>query len=106
MEIEDIVESIEILLEERQTEVWESGFADGYAEAIDELEEERTTFADGAAREQARIQSVLQMMFDFAMQNNKMAEAKAWKNAMDIVKPLNVDYSEEAYQKSLEDDGF
>jgi flagellar biosynthesis/type III secretory pathway protein FliH len=106
MEIEDIVESIEALLEEKHTEGWEAGFSDGYADAMAELEEERQEFSDGAAKEQLRVQSVLQMMFDFAMQNNKMAEAKAWKNAMDIVKPINVDYSEEAYKRSMEDDGF
>jgi flagellar biosynthesis/type III secretory pathway protein FliH len=106
MEIEDIVESIEALIEEKTTEVWETGFADGYAEAMAELEEERESFSDGATKEQARVQSVLQMMFNFAMENNKMAEAKAWKNAMEIIKPINIDYSDDAYRKSMEDDGF
>lgn len=107
MDIIEITEAIEALLDEQ----YEAGFEDGHTAGLEELDQQFQAghdegFVEGATAERERIKSVLKMMLEFAMQNNKMAEAKGWKMALDIVEPIEVDYSEEAYKRSLEQDGF
>lgn len=107
MNIEQITEEIESLLEEEYQSGWEAGNESGLEELDTKYQEGHDEgFAEGAVAERERIKSVLKMMLDFAMQNNKMTEAKGWKMALDIIEPIEIDYSEEAYKRSLEADGF
>lgn len=107
MEIVEIQEAIEVLAEE----AYEQGWDDGYTSGLEELDEKYQEghddgWSSGVLAERDRIRSVLKMMMDFAMQNNKMAEAKGWKMAIDIIEPVIVDQSEEAYQRQMEAEGF
>jgi hypothetical protein len=46
------------------------------------------------------------MMFDSSLNMGQGNKAVQYKHAMDLLRPVSIDYSEEAYQKGLEDDGF
>jgi len=63
-------------------------------------------FTAGAEAEQARIQSVLRTMMEASMNLGQGNKAVQYKHAMEILRPMNIDYSEEAYKKSMEEDGF
>jgi hypothetical protein len=104
MDMEDIFSQIEEMLEQH----YDRGWSDGYESARQDFETlpNGVSFSDGVRAEQDRIQKLLQTMLDFAMDNNQMSAAKSWKNALDIVKPIDVDISDEEYRKSLEAEGF
>lgn len=98
--------------------VWDTAYDVGFDEGFDAgMEAELTDtstfdegynegFADGAKAEQDRIQSVLQMMFDASLNMGQGNKAVQYRNAMDLLRPVKIDYSEEAYQRGLEADGF
>jgi len=94
---------------------YESGYELGYSDALEEVglqvEESYQSghndgFSAGAEAEQKRIQSVLQMMFDASLNMGQGNKAVQYRNAMDLLRPINFTYSEEEYRKELDDDGF
>lgn len=60
----------------------------------------------GAEDEQKRIQDVIKMHKRWAKEKNRANEYMFWSNVGEVLTPIEIDYSEEAYRKSLEDDGF
>jgi hypothetical protein len=42
----------------------------------------------------------------WAKQKNKANEFMQWHNVSEVLKPINFEYDEEEYRKSLENDGF
>jgi hypothetical protein len=75
-----------------QKEIYDFGFQAGKGE--------------GVKAEQERIQYVLNMMFESALNMGQGNKAVQYKHAMDLLRPVNIDYSEEAYKRNLEADGF
>jgi len=105
-------------LTEEQQEIWDKAYEEGYDLGFDSgMEAELTDTANwddgynegfqaGAKAEQDRVQFVLKMMFDSSLNMGQGNKAVQYKHAMDLLKPINIDYSEEAYRKSMEADGF
>ena len=79
---------------------------------INESEEEpesdtyELAFKAGADAEQKRIQEVVVMHKRWAKENRKGSEFLFWDSVGEVLTPLEIDYSEEAYKRSLEADGF
>lgn len=63
-------------------------------------------YSDGFKEEQRRIQEVVTMHKRWAKENKKGNEYIFWDSVGEVLTPIEIDYSEEAYRKSLEDDGF
>jgi hypothetical protein len=63
-------------------------------------------FVAGAEAEQARVQSVLKTMMEASINLGQGNKAIQYKHAMELLRPIQIDYSEEAYQRGLEEDGF
>lgn len=112
-------------LSEKEQEIWnyaydeghEEGYSIGWDEAAETIDSEldcesgydegyEAGFQEGAKAEQARIQSILQMMFESSLNMGHGNKAVQYKHAMDLLRPVHIDYSEEAYQRGLEADGF
>lgn len=73
-----------------------ASYKDGYDEG----------FIEGAEAEQTRVQEVIKMHQRWAKEKNRASEYMFWNNVAEVLTPLEIDYSEEAYRKSLENDGF
>lgn len=82
--------------EQSEEEEEEPSYSEGYNEG----------YAAGALGEQKRIQEVAQMHMTWAKQKNKANEFMQWHNVSEVLKPINFEYDEEEYRKSLENDGF
>lgn len=78
----------EVILNSEQEELW------------------KTAYAQGAAAEQERIQSVLQMMFESELNLGHGTKAVHYRNTMELLTPVEIDYSEERYYEDLRNDGF
>lgn len=96
-----------------QQEVWDLAYQAGFDDGIDaEPEDEaydsgyETGFQEGAKAEQARIQSVLQMMFESSLNMGHGNKAVQYKHAMDLLRPINYQYDEAKYYEDLRNDGF
>lgn len=64
------------------------------------------SFENGVIAERERIQAICQMQMRWAEEKNQGNVYMQWKNMSEIIIPIEVDYSEEAYQRNLEADGF
>jgi hypothetical protein len=103
-------------LTEEQKEIWDQAWNLGFEQGFESGEEEahgigwnsgrEEGYAEGAKAEQTRIQYVLNMMFESSINMGHGNKAVQYKHAMDLLRPIKIDYSEEAYQKGLEADGF
>lgn len=108
-----------------QQEIWnyaydeghEEGYSLGWDEAAENIDNEvdcengydegySVGFQEGAKAEQARVQYVLNMMFESSLNMGHGNKAVQYKHAMDLLRPVKIDYSQEAYQRGLEADGF
>jgi hypothetical protein len=63
-------------------------------------------FKDGATAEQRRVQDIVVMQKRWAKENRKGNEFLFWDSVGEVLTPIQIDYSEEAYKRSLEADGF
>ena len=63
-------------------------------------------YSDGFKAEQRRIQEVVTMHKRWAKENKKGSEFMFWDGVGEVLTPIEIDYSEEAYRRSLEEDGF
>ena len=96
--LKKINKAIEALVSEQ----WDFGYDIGYdagsniasSEYIDAL-------MLGAQAEQNRIQKVLDMQIEWAMESGKGAEAVKFKQIKEILVPVPVDYSDEAYKAEI-----
>ena len=84
-------------------EGWDAGFA---SETSYDQEAYDDGFKEGAKAEQARIQSVLQMMFESSLNMGHGNKAVQYRHAMDLLRPINYTYDEEKYYEDLRNDGF
>lgn len=95
-EEEDEEESGEYLeadeLRERLAASWTNGHEEG--------------FSEGAQAEQKRVQEVILMHKRWAKEKNRASEYMFWDSAGEVLTPINFEYDEEEYRKSLEADGF
>lgn len=89
------------------------GWEDGYQASIEESKPEATYDEGhdagvdlGIAMERKRTQDILEMHIQWAMESGKGNDAIKFKQIKEILIPIVVDYSEEAYRKGLEEDGF
>ena len=98
--------TFEYLDEDEEEEDWEDPESDYIT--LDQETEDRYNegFNDGAQAEQQRIQEVILMHKRWAKEKNRGSEFMFWDSAGEVLTPINFEYSEEAYRKSLEDDGF
>lgn len=83
---------------------WDAGWEEGYDVAINEGDSCSDVYDDGyhaghaagAEAEQARIQFVLQMMFDSSLNLGQGNKAVQYRNMMDLLKPVEIQtYSDE-----------
>ncbi len=100
-----------------QREIWDDGYSHGhdagYDEGFDngidaEVPEEayeageeagfKSGFEEGIAKEQERIQYILNMMFESSLNMGKGNDAIWYRNIMDLLKPIDL--------KDLEDEDF
>jgi hypothetical protein len=84
---------------------WNDGYDTGY-EAANLLEQDPEKFSEGISAEQSRIQFILDTHIKWAMESGRGGEAITLSKIKEIIIPIKIDYSEEAYQESLEKDGF
>lgn len=63
-------------------------------------------FLAGVAAEQKRIQEIVVMQKRWAKENRKGNEFLFWDGVGEVLTPIEIDYSDDAYRKSLEQDGF
>lgn len=103
--LDDILDAyMPSLLEEYEEEEYE----------YEEEEEEDTTssesyelgFKDGAGAEQKRVQEVISMHKRWAKEKNRASEFMFWDSAGEVLTPIDFEYDEEEYKRSLEADGF
>jgi hypothetical protein len=92
----DGTEFSERYLEAERSDAYSEGHKDGYVEG----------FNAGAKEEQERVQAVVKMNKRWAKEKNRASEYMFWNNVGEVLTPIEIDYSDEAYRKSLEDDGF
>lgn len=93
---------------------YERGFENGYQGAIDEASIEESAYDQGhdigvdlgVSMERKRTQAILDMQIQWSMESGKGSDAIKFKQIKELLTPIEVDYSEEAYQKDLEKDGF
>ena len=78
----------------------EPSYSDGYNDGY------QIGYAAGFQEEQERIQAVVKMNKRWAKEKNRASEYMFWGNVGEVLTPIEINYSEEAYRKSLEDDGF
>lgn len=92
-----------------EDEDFESDEEDLYNErTVEQIEAEAYNegYSDGFKAEQRRIQEVVTMHKRWAKENKKGNEYIFWDSVGEVLTPIEIDYSEEAYRKSLEEDGF
>lgn len=84
------------------------GWDDGWDAAAANLEPQTQehTFEDGVKAEHQRIQALCAMQMKWAEEQGKGTEYMRWKQVSEIIIPINIDYSEEAYNRSNEQDGL
>jgi hypothetical protein len=90
---------------------YQKGWTEGYDIGFDaakalESHDYDNGFKDGLEKEQQRIQHVLDIHIRWAMESGKGNDAINFTKIKEIITPIEVDYSEEAYQKYLEQEGF
>jgi hypothetical protein len=84
------------------SEEWDFGYNVGYDAGSDVASSEYIdALMLGAQAEQDRIQKVLDMQIEWAMESGKGAEAIKFKQIKEILVPVKVDYSDEAYKEDI-----
>lgn len=85
----------------------EEAFDLGYYLGADGIQEEyENGIREGALAERERIKAIFDMNIQWALESNKGSDVVFFTKAKQIIEPIEVDYSEEAYQRELEKDGF
>lgn len=63
-------------------------------------------YMDGANAERERIKKIFDMNIKWALESNKGSDVVFFTKAKEIIEPVDVDYSDEAYQRMIDEDGF
>ena len=85
----------------------ENAYNRGFEEGSDDSQYEyENGYRDGANGERERIKTIFDMNIQWALESNKGSEVIFFTKAKQIIEPIEVDLSEEAYRRSLEADGF
>ena len=88
-------------------EAWDSGYSEGYEDgAVEETDVWGNAFQEGANAERERIKKIFDMNIQWALESNKGSDVVFFTKAKQIIEPIEVDLSPEAYQRDLENDGF
>ena len=109
MNTKKLHKKIDELLNLKYFQGWEDGYQVGLEEVDPDAtgdEEHDAGVNEGVAMERKRTQDILEMHIKWAMESGKGNDAIKFKQIKEILIPIVVDYSEEAYQKDLEKDGF
>ena len=83
-------------------EAWEEGYDTAQISAGDYDD----GYKDGANAERERIKKIFDMNIKWALESNKGTDVVFFTKAKEIIEPVDVDYSEEAYQRMMDEDGF
>ena len=83
-------------------EVYSNGYSDGENDAESTYED---GFEAGVSAERERIKKVFDMNIQWALESNKGSDVIFFTKAKQIIEPVDVDLSPEAYQRNLEYDG-
>lgn len=111
---EDLTPEQQELWEKAKDFGYELGYEDGFDAGVEADSSDTTDydsgyddgFSAGAKAEQSRIQFVLNMMFESSLNMGHGNKAVQYKHVMDLLRPINIDYSEEAYKKDMDNNGF
>jgi len=80
------------------------------AQRVEGLDEEQITiesaYSQGAEEERERIREIFSMYMRWAEDKNRASEYMFWKKARDIIEPIDIDFSREAYDEQNRKDGF
>jgi len=85
-----------------QKELLEGSPEEDYEEAGEYVD----GFVDGANKERERIREIFAMHMRWAEEKNRASEYMFWKKASEIIEPLDIDFSQEAYDEQNRKDGF
>ena len=85
---------------------YNKGWDDGWEAAAANIDSNQESFNEGVQAEHKRIQALCAMQMKWAEEQGKGAEYMRWKQVSELIIPIEVDHSEEAYQRNLEADGF
>lgn len=98
-------------LEEAREQGYDNGWDEGWDAA---KEDENNSYTNGyndglevgVKAEQRRIQAVLKTMFDASINLGQGNKAVQYRNMMELLRPIDIDYSPEKYAQDMENDGF
>jgi hypothetical protein len=103
--IKKISKIIEREVDVSYNEGWSAGWDSGSSSALSE-ENINDAFQEGVRAERERIKTIFDMNIQWALESNKGSDVIFFTKAKQIIEPIDVDLSPEAYQRSLENDGF
>jgi hypothetical protein len=85
----------------------DEAYSDGYSDGENDAEHDyEVGFEAGVSAERERIKTIFDMNIQWALESNKGSDVVFFTKAKQIIEPIDVDLSPEAYQRSLENDGF
>lgn len=84
----------------------EDAWEEGYDTAQISAGSYEDGYTDGANAERERIKKIFDMNIKWALESNKGTDVVFFTKAKEIIEPVDVDYSDEAYEKMLDQDGF
>lgn len=102
-ESQKALKRIKKLIAQEVEDAYNRGFEEG---SEDSSYEYQNGYQDGAREERERIKTIFDMNIQWALESNKGSDVVFFTKAKQIIEPIDVDLSEEAYRRSLEADGF
>ena len=102
-ESQKALKRIKKLFAQEIEDAYNRGFEEG---SEDSSYEYQNGFQDGVTTERERIKTIFDMNIQWALESNKGSDVIFFTKAKQIIEPIDVDLSPEAYQRSLENDGF
>ena len=95
MNYDELTDREKEVWDEAAEKAWDAGFEEGYDAAINEGDSQDDVYDDGyhagVLAERQRVQDVLQMMFDTALNMGQGNKAVQYKNTMDLLRPVDIE---------------